>query len=110
MVIEHGGVVFGSAYDEKFMPRQIYVTNINDLQKLRGSKYVTSDTQNTFPKVKKFLEEGKIVLYTGVPCQIGGLKKDYDNLYTIDIICHGVPSQKIFKKGEKWIKKLEFYI
>lgn len=108
-IIEQGGIVFGSAYDENLMPRQIYATNLEELQQLRGSKYVTSDTLNTFTEVKKFLEEGKKVLYTGVPCQIGGLKKflkkDYDNLYTIDIICHGVPSQKIFKKYIEYMEE-----
>lgn len=102
MVIEENGIVFGSAYDENLMPYQKYVTDKKELQQLRGSKYVTSDTKKTFSQVKEFLEEGKKILYIGVPCQIGGLKKflkkDYENLYTIDIICHGVPSQKIFKK------------
>ena len=101
-IIEQNGVVFGSAYDKNLMPHHIYITNIEELQKIRGSKYVTSDTKQTYKDVKEFLEQGKLVLYTGVPCQIGGLKKylkkDYENLYTIDIICHGVPSQKIFKK------------
>lgn len=109
MIIEKGGVVFGSAYDENLMPRQICVNNLEGLQKLRGSKYVTSDTKNTFSQAKNFLDEGKIVLYIGVPCQIGGLKKylkkDYENLYTIDIICHGVPSQKIFKKYLEYEEK-----
>lgn len=80
MVIEENGIVFGSAYDENLMPYQKYVKDKKELQQLRGSKYVTSDTKKTFSQVKKFL------------------KKDYENLYTIDIICHGVPSQKIFKK------------
>ena len=101
-ILERDGIVFGSAYDKSLMPRNKYVTTIEELQELRGSKYVTSDTMNTFKEVKQFLDDGKVVLYTGVPCQIGGLKKylkkDYENLYTIDIICHGVPSQKIFKK------------
>lgn len=117
IIIEENGIVFGSAYDENLMPNQVYVTKKEELQQLRGSKYVTSNTKKTFSQVKEFLEEGKKVLYIGVPCQIGGLKKflkkDYENLYTIDIICHGVPSQKIFKKyleneekklGEKIIK------
>lgn len=102
LIIGQKGIVVGSAYDKNLMPKQVIVSNIDDLQKIRGSKYVTSDTNDTFSQVKRILEEGKEVLYVGVPCQIGGLKKylknDYENLYTIDIICHGVPSQKIFKK------------
>jgi coenzyme F420-reducing hydrogenase beta subunit len=57
------------------MPYQKYVTDKKELQQLRGSKYVTSDTKKTFSQVKEFLEEGKKILYIGVPCQIGGLKK-----------------------------------
>lgn len=109
LIIEHGGVVFGSAYDENLMPRQVCVKDFDGLQKLRGSKYVTSDTKDTFSQAKSLLEEGKIVLYIGVPCQIGGLKKflkkEYENLYTIDIICHGVPSQKIFKRYLEYEEK-----
>ncbi len=101
-IVKNNGVVFGCAYNESLMPNQMYATKEEELQKFRGSKYVTSNTRNTFSETKRFLEEGKEVLYIGVPCQIGGLKKylkrDYENLYTIDIVCHGVPSQKIFKR------------
>ena len=101
-IVKNNGVVFGCAYNENLMPNQMYATKKEELQKFRGSKYVTSNTRNTFSETKRFLEEGKEVLYIGVPCQIGGLKKylkrDYENLYTIDIVCHGVPSQKIFKR------------
>ena len=72
------------------------------MKKLRGSKYVQSNTKNTFSEVKQDLENGKKVLYSGTPCQIAGLKnylgKEYENLFTVDIVCHGVPSPQLFKK------------
>ena len=106
MVIEENGIVFGSAYDENLMPYQKYVKDKKELQQLRGSKYVTSDTKKTFSQVKEFLEEGKKILYIGVPCQIGGLKKflkkDYENLYTIDIICAPLaPNFDFIVKGQE---------
>lgn len=75
---------------------------MSDLPQIQSSKYVQSDTGNTYSQVQNDLLAGKTVLYTGTPCQIDGLhsflKKDYENLYTIDLICHGVPSPKFFKK------------
>ena len=101
-ILQNGGVVFGVAFDENYSIIHTYAENKKDCEKFRGSKYVQSQIGDSLKKVKEFLEEGKKILYIGVPCQIGGLKKflkkDYENLYTIDIICHGVPSQKIFKK------------
>jgi len=116
--IEENGIVYGCAYNEKLEPNQIRVTNKQDLEKLRGSKYVFSNTLDTFTKAKKDLEEGKKVLYIGTPCQIAGLyaflRKEYENLLTIDIVCHGVPSTKLFKKyieylEEKYKAKIENY-
>jgi coenzyme F420-reducing hydrogenase beta subunit len=67
-----------------------------------SSKYVQSDTNNSFKLAKLDLENGKTVLFSGTPCQIAGLKsflrKEYENLYTIDLICHGTPSQLILEK------------
>lgn len=99
--IESGGVVFGATFDDELNPVHVGISNINLLDKLQGSKYVQSNIANTYKEAKKFLNEGKQVLFSGTPCQIAGLKgylmKDYDNLLTIDIICHGVPSLKFFK-------------
>ena len=76
---------------------------------MKGSKYIQSNTQNTYRQVKEFLEKGKEVLYTGTPCQIGGLKsylnKEYEKLYTIDLICHGVPSAKLFNQYINWLNQ-----
>ena len=119
-IIENNGVVYGSVFNDKFVVEHIRVNNKEDLFKLRGSKYVQSNTKHTFKETKANLESNKIVLYSGTPCQIAGLKaflgKEYNNLITIDIVCHGVPSPKLFKKYLKWleeknnskIKKYEF--
>lgn len=99
--LRDGGVVFGATFDDDFNPIHIGISKIQDLYKLQGSKYVQSSIGNTYKEAKQFLNSGKKVLFSGTPCQIAGLKgylmKDYDNLLTIDIICHGVPSLKFFK-------------
>lgn len=101
-VIENGGVVFGVGYEDDMKVSHIMVDNINDLIKLQGSKYVQSDTKDTYKQAKEVLNTGRLVLYTGSACQIEGLysylKKDYDNLITQDFICHGVPSPGLWNK------------
>ena len=108
-IIENNGVVYGSAFNDKIVVEHIRVNNKEDLAKLRGSKYVQSNTKNTFKETKKDLESNRLVLYSGTPCQIAGLKsflnKEYNNLITIDVVCHGVPSPKIFNKYLKWLEK-----
>ena len=100
-VINNNGIVYGAAFDDSWNVKHIGIEHIEDLIKLQGSKYTQSNTDTTFIEVKKMLALGKQVLYSGTPCQIAGLKKylgkDYTNLITIDIICHGVPSNKMFK-------------
>ena len=101
-ILNKGGFVTGASFDNDWNLHHKIVDNLKDLERLRRSKYLQSDINNTFQKVKKLLDEDKIVLFTGTPCQIGGLHsflkmKKYPNLYTIDIICHGVPSQKVFQ-------------
>ena len=102
-ILDQGGVVFGAAFDESFKSvHHICVDNKTDLDKLRGSKYVQSKIEDTYLITKKLLDRGRKVLFTGTPCQIGGLysylKKSYDNLYTQDIICHGVPSPMVWER------------
>ena len=101
-VLQKGGVVFGAAFDSDFSVKHIAVDNQEELGKIRGSKYLQSRTEYTFVEAKKILDDGRLVLYTGTACQIAGLKrylkKEYENLYTIDVLCHGVPSPKFWKK------------
>ena len=108
-IIEQGGVVFGAAFDDDFSVCHIGIENEADLEKLRGSKYVQSKVSDAYTEVKKSLEAGRTVLFTGTPCQIGGLKaylgKEYNNLVTQDIICHGVPSPIVWKKYVKYREK-----
>ena len=118
-VLKNKGAVYGCAFNDKLVAQHIRVDNINELYKLRGSKYVQSDTMNTFVEVKNDLLKNIIVLYVGTPCQIAALKsylgKDFDNLLTIDLVCHGVPSPKLFSKYKEYLEKtnkaqiLEYY-
>lgn len=101
-IIEKGGVVFGAAYRDDFSVEHIKAETLDEIKPLQGSKYVQSNTADTYVECETYLKSGRFVLYTGTPCQIAGLKSylknSYDNLLTIEIICHGVPSGKLFKK------------
>lgn len=101
-VLKNNGVVFGCAFDDDFNAHHIMIDNISDLEKLRGSKYIQSQIESTYKEAEKLLKNGKLVLFSGVACQIAGLKsylrKDYDNLLTVDVLCHGVPSGKAWRK------------
>ena len=101
-VLSKNGILYGPGFDDSYVVKHMRITNLGELHKLRGSKYVQSDISTTFVEVKQDLEEGKIVLFSGTPCQIKGLytylKKDYDNLITQDIVCHGVPSPKVWRQ------------
>lgn len=101
-VLQMGGAVYGAAYDEQLAVSHIEVTDEAEREKLQSSKYVQSDPKDSYAKVKQRLSEGKTVLFTGTPCQIAGLYAflggNPENLYTVDLICHGVPSPKFFKK------------
>lgn len=108
-VLKQHGVVFGAAFDENFEVHHIGVDNKEDLRKLQGSKYAQSRIKETYKEVQTYLKSGRIVLYSGVSCQIAGLKnflgKEYDNLYTIDVLCHGVPSPKVWRAYWKELEK-----
>ncbi|MBR5318648.1 MAG: polysaccharide pyruvyl transferase family protein [Peptococcaceae bacterium] len=102
-VLEKDGYVCGAAYTDDYTAvEHIVISDKNDLPRLRGSKYVQSNTKRVYSEIKTLLDENKLVLFSGCPCQVAGiyayLGKDYDNLYTADLVCHGVPSQKAFKK------------
>ena len=94
------GVVFGATMDMNLQIKHISIEKAEDIVKLQGSKYVQSYLGDTFKKVRNFLKHNRLVLFTGTPCQVGGLlkflNKKYDNLITCDMVCHGVPSQKAF--------------
>lgn len=100
-VIKQGGCVFGAAFQDDWNVKHCMVENIESLSKLRKSKYVQSNIGNTYKLAKAQLLQGRLVLFSGTSCQIAGLKhflhKEYDNLITIEILCHGVPSPKVWQ-------------
>jgi coenzyme F420-reducing hydrogenase beta subunit len=102
-ILEDGGTVFGAAFAPSYRSVQhIRIEDSEDLQRLRGSKYLQSVIGDSYKQAKVDLDSGKPVLFTGTPCQIAGLYaylgKNYPQLYTQDIICHGVPSPKAWSK------------
>lgn len=100
-VIADGGVVFGAAFDENLTLKHTYVNNLQDLKRLCKSKYVQSDTKGIFIKVKELISDNIKVMFVGTPCQISALNNYLgdlsDQLLTVDFICHGVPSDRMFK-------------
>lgn len=112
-IIAMGGVVFGACFDENFQVKHAYAETKKDLRKFMTSKYVQSKIGETYKDAKKFLDQDRYVLFTGTPCQIEGLKKylkkDYDKLFTQDIICHGVPSPKVWEKYLEYREKVDGY-
>lgn len=108
-IIKNKGVVFGASFDQHFdVIHRSIETNV-DIKLLMGSKYVQSDLQNTFKEADRFLKSGRIVLFSGTPCQIIGLKNylkfDFENLYTVDVVCHGVPSPLVFQLYKDRLKE-----
>lgn len=99
-VLKRKGCVYGAAFNKKWEVVHICVDDEQDLHRLYGSKYVQSRIDNIFKDVKHKLDDGKDVLFTGTPCQIKGLKlylrKEYDNLISVEVVCHGVPSPKVW--------------
>lgn len=103
-------VIFGAKFDNNFKVKHDYIEDINEIDIFRKSKYVQSDINKMYLKVKEFLNQGKKVLFSGTPCQIAGLKsflknKEFENLLCVDIICHGVPSPKIWKQYIEFVKR-----
>ncbi|MBP5343485.1 MAG: Coenzyme F420 hydrogenase/dehydrogenase, beta subunit C-terminal domain [Alphaproteobacteria bacterium] len=101
-ILENGGYVCGAGFDKTWSVEHKIISDISGLYELQTSKYVQSDTKTVFKEIQKLLSQNKTVLFSGTPCQVAGLyaflKKDYDNLLTIDVFCHGTPSPGIFQK------------
>ena len=100
--IKGGGVVFGACWDKDWNVKHDYIDNISDLQRFRSSKYLQSVIGDSYLKAEQFLKTGRKVMFTGTPCQIAGLKhflrKEYDNLLAVEIICHSVPSPGVWQQ------------
>ena len=100
-VFNEGGVVFGARFDEDWNVIHAWTDTIEGIAAFRGSKYVQSTIGDTYREAKDFLKQGRKVLFSGTPCQIAGLKKflrkEYDNLLIVDVVCHGVPSPLVWR-------------
>lgn len=111
-VIARGGCAFGAAYEARadgLHVRHRMAENDCELMALQNSKYVQSEAGLCFPELRRQLVTGRPVLFSGTPCQVAGLraylgKREYPNLYTTDLVCHGVPSQEMFRA---WVASLE---
>lgn len=110
-ILDKGGYVCGAAFVGQKV-QHIIINKKDDMDKLRGSKYVQSNTTNIYSEIKNLLKKDNFILFTGTPCQVAGLYgflgEHYEKLYTVDLICHGVPSQKIFDMYLKEVTQGEF--
>lgn len=99
-VLRRGGVVFGARFTERWTVEHGFAETEEELEMLQGSKYVESDTSDSFERAQKFLKEDRWVLFSGTSCQISALnhflRKKYDTLLTVEVVCHGVPSTKLW--------------
>ena len=108
-ILDQNGTVYGVAMSQDCKYAEfIRVDKQEDLSKLRGSKYLQARVGNTYQQVKADLESGLAVLFSGTGCQVNGLKcflgKDYENLYCVDVICHGVPSPKLWREYAHYVE------
>lgn len=101
-IVKEGGVVFGACWDEEWNVRHCYAECAEDLAKFRSSKYLQSRIGDSYRQAEKFLKAGCKVMFTGTPCQIAGLRhflrKEYDNLLAVDVVCHSVPSPGVWQQ------------
>lgn len=102
-ILENDGLVVGCGFDENLMLKHSITDNMSDLENFKGSKYVQSNVTGVYKSIKQILNNNnKSILFIGTPCQVSALNnyldKSYDNLYTIDLVCHGVSSQKILNR------------
>lgn len=107
--INKGGVVFGARFDENWQVVLDYSETLEGVKPFMSSKYVQARVENAYKDAKQFLDSGRFVLFSGTPCQISGLhsflRKEYSNLLTVDLVCHGVPSPKVWRMYLDSIKK-----
>lgn len=105
-IIRQGGVVYGCTGEDCTNIHHVRISSEDEIARIKGSKYVQSNLGLCFGAIKKDLQQGITVLFVGTPCQCAGLKsflnKEYDNLYLVDFVCHGVPSQRILTESIKY--------
>ena len=109
LIIEREGIVYGATLNKQLQVVHIGVDNLADLELLRGSKYVQSDLNNVFVEIRNQLKSDRWVYFVGTGCQVAGLKsflrKDYPTLILSDLVCHGVPSQKLFDTHIQYLEQ-----
>lgn len=105
-ILLHGGVVYGCILKDNDLAEHIRAETTEERDRMRGSKYIQSDMGDVFPQIRRDLESGRKVLFSGTSCQAAGLKsylgRDYLNFFCVDIVCHGVPSPAVWKEYLKW--------
>lgn len=109
-ILDHGGVVYGAGYQDHFRVVHKRASTKEERDEFRGSKYVQSDMRGVFKQVRKDLKNGLVVMFSGTPCQTAGLnayvgKKLRENLYLVDIVCHGVPSPYVWQDYLTYLEK-----
>lgn len=111
VVLKKHGIIVGAIMDESFSICHVLTTETSIRDKMRGSKYVQSNVKDLYRKIKEYLESNVYVLFIGTPCQVHALRiflrKDYDTLYAVDILCHGVPSNRMFKEHISYVNSVE---
>ncbi len=112
-VIKKGGIVYGCAMLADIEVRHIRIDHVDDLYKLKGSKYVQSNVTDVFPQIRKDVNDGRLTLFTGTPCQVAAVKNMFkaqpDNLILVDLICHGVPSLQMLKQHVRNVANYPHY-
>ena len=101
-VVANGGVVFGAVINPDMTVGHAEAVDMAGVEAMRGSKYVQSDMYDSYSEVRQYLDGGRNVMFTGTPCQVAGLNsylgKSYDNLLTVEMVCHGAPSPGLWEK------------
>ncbi len=109
-VIGQNGVVFGAAFDNEFDVTHGWAEKEDEIKRFYTSKYVQSNIQECYAKVAKFLKEGRLVLFSGTPCQLAGIRsylgREYEGLILVECACHGVPSPKVWKAYKTYLSKV----
>lgn len=108
-ILNNEGLVFGAAYSDDLLVEHIGITTYSQIKQLQNSKYIQSNLKHIYNEIKEKLSQGKMVLFSGTPCQVQGLytylQDKPDRLFTIDIVCHGVPSEFAYKEYLTWLEE-----
>lgn len=109
-ILDDGGIVYGCVLSDDFKAVHIRAEDKAGRDAMRGSKYIQSKLGDTYKNIKVDLDAGRIVLFSGTSCQVDGLRmflgRDYDNLFCVDIVCHGVPSTAVWNAYLRWQEKM----